>query len=106
MLDCCCINQVFLTDFWNIIDSDSDSDSDFSSDFELIIIVIKFEHMYNKVTEQVTADKKCLYMNIFSMLQTIDAVFLIMFFIAMFLYYFVIDADKLACSFFTLKYFD
>ena len=47
ILDHYCISQVFLTDFWSIINSD------FSLRFRLTVIVIRFKHVYNKITKQV-----------------------------------------------------
>ena len=88
MLDYYYINQVFLINLQSIISFD------LSFRFKLIIIVIKFRHMYNKITEQVAADKKYLHMNIFSMLQIIDTMFSAVLSVIMFLHHLVIDADK------------
>ena len=99
-LDCCYISQVFLTDFWDITDSDSDLSS------ELTVIIIRFRHMYNKIMKQVMTDKECLHMNISSMLWIISTVSSVMLSVIILLHHLVINADKLTHSLFILKYLD
>jgi hypothetical protein len=72
----------------------------------VVVVVIITEVLNNKVSSVVITDEKDLSMNCFSVYQTSDTVFSVMYLIAVFQYFLAIDADKFTCLLIALKCLD